>query len=383
MWAPEIGRPGGQPISPIQIVTTPGRNEYGSGAIRARKTCHPGRMPSRPTSGHIPADRLARRSPERRPVRLEAHGDVRVDDWFWLRDKDDPAVIEHLEAENAYTEAAMAGTGALQSELFDEIVARIEETDLSVPVRKGPLALLQPHGRGQQLRHPLPPAVAPRRADRSAAGPASDRAAGRGRAGHPGREPAGRGARLLRRRAICRSVPTTGGWRTRPTPPAASVSPCASPIWPTGTPSPESIEDTSYGVAWANDNATVFYVRVDEAMRPYQLWRHRVGTRPGHRRPGLRGARRPLLPGGGPDQGRPVRADEPRLEGDLRGPGARRRRPAGDVHGRRAPASGDRVQRRPRPGRPRPGEAEPVPHRHQRRGRGLPADGGPRRLARP
>ena len=48
----------------------------------------------------------------------------------------------------------------------------------------------------------------------------------------------------------------------------------------TGSESPESIEDTSYGVAWANDNRTVFYVRVDEAMRPYQLWRHRVGTDP-------------------------------------------------------------------------------------------------------
>ena len=48
----------------------------------------------------------------------------------------------------------------------------------------------------------------------------------------------------------------------------------------TGAEADESIEDTSYGVAWANDDATVFYVRVDEAMRPFQLWRHRVGTDP-------------------------------------------------------------------------------------------------------
>jgi oligopeptidase B len=48
----------------------------------------------------------------------------------------------------------------------------------------------------------------------------------------------------------------------------------------TGSESPESIEDTSYGTAWANDNSTVFYVRVDEAMRPHQLWRHHVGTDP-------------------------------------------------------------------------------------------------------
>ena len=75
---------------------------------------------------------------ERRPVRLETHGDVRTDDWFWLRDKDDPAVIAHLRAENSYTEAVTEGTRELRERLFEEMVARIEETDLSVPVRKGP-----------------------------------------------------------------------------------------------------------------------------------------------------------------------------------------------------------------------------------------------------
>ncbi|HLH45573.1 MAG TPA: prolyl oligopeptidase family serine peptidase, partial [Acidimicrobiales bacterium] len=43
---------------------------------------------------------------------------------------------------------------------------------------------------------------------------------------------------------------------------------------------PETIADTSYGLAWASDNATVFYTRVDDAMRPYQVWRHRLGTDP-------------------------------------------------------------------------------------------------------
>ena len=75
---------------------------------------------------------------ERRPVTLEAHGDVRTDDWFWLRDKEDPAVIAHLEAENTYTDSAMASTAGLREALFAEMVARIQETDLSVPVRKGP-----------------------------------------------------------------------------------------------------------------------------------------------------------------------------------------------------------------------------------------------------
>ena len=91
----------------------------------------------------------------------------------------------------------------------------------------------------------------------------------------------------------------------------------------------ESIEDTSYGVAWANDNATVFYVRVDEAMRPYQLWRHRVGTDPAvdmlvYEEPDDR-----YYLGRGTDQGRPVHPARPGLQGDLGVPGTARRRPRG------------------------------------------------------
>ncbi|HWC39750.1 MAG TPA: hypothetical protein VG476_14525, partial [Acidimicrobiales bacterium] len=74
----------------------------------------------------------------RRPTVLRAHGDERVDEWYWLRERDDPEVLAYLEAENAYTRAAMAATTGLQETLYAEIVARIKETDLSVPVRKGP-----------------------------------------------------------------------------------------------------------------------------------------------------------------------------------------------------------------------------------------------------
>ena len=63
---------------------------------------------------------------------------TRADDWYWLRGRDDPDVLAYLEAENAYTTAVMADTTSLQDALYAEIVARIQETDLSVPVRKGP-----------------------------------------------------------------------------------------------------------------------------------------------------------------------------------------------------------------------------------------------------
>src|SRR5262249_43595182 len=57
--------------------------------------------------------------------------------YFWLRQKDDPEVAAYLAAENAYAEGIVAGTGDLQERLYREMLARIKETDLSVPYRKG------------------------------------------------------------------------------------------------------------------------------------------------------------------------------------------------------------------------------------------------------
>ncbi|MEZ5979311.1 MAG: S9 family peptidase [Planctomycetota bacterium] len=68
-----------------------------------------------------------------RPTKLEKHGHVRVDDYYWLRDREDPEVIAYLEAENAYTDAVMADTEELQQELYDEMIARLVQDDASVP----------------------------------------------------------------------------------------------------------------------------------------------------------------------------------------------------------------------------------------------------------
>ena len=73
----------------------------------------------------------------KRPRLDVVHGQHRVDDYFWLRDKDDPEVRAYLEAENRFTEAAMASTRPLQDALYKEMLGRIKETDLSVPFRDG------------------------------------------------------------------------------------------------------------------------------------------------------------------------------------------------------------------------------------------------------
>src|SRR5712664_3098668 len=74
---------------------------------------------------------------EKKPKITEINGDRLVDNYFWLREKSNPAVISHLQAENAYTEATMKPTGPLQAKLYNEILSHIKQTDENVPYRWG------------------------------------------------------------------------------------------------------------------------------------------------------------------------------------------------------------------------------------------------------
>ena len=73
----------------------------------------------------------------RRPQVLSIHGDDRVDEWYWLRNREDPEVLAHLEAENAYAEAVLAPAAELRERIYDEIRSRVQETDDSAPVPDG------------------------------------------------------------------------------------------------------------------------------------------------------------------------------------------------------------------------------------------------------
>jgi oligopeptidase B len=207
---------------------------------------------------------------ERRPVELTAHGDVRIDDWYWLRDRDDPAVIAHLEAENAYTQGAMAPTEKRQQALYEEMVARIEETDVSVPARKGPWAYYVRTLEGSSYAiHCRRPATAPEGAEDAHDEEQVILDENRLAEGHDYLA-VGNLAVSPDHRWLAYSTDTDGSERYT----------MRFRDLVDGGESPEEIADTTYGVAWANDNRTLFYVRVDQAMRPYQLWRHRVGDEP-------------------------------------------------------------------------------------------------------
>ncbi|HLN15194.1 MAG TPA: S9 family peptidase [Acidimicrobiales bacterium] len=211
--------------------------------------------------------------PVRRPTVLTAHGDRRVDDWYWLRDRDDPVVIAHLRAENAYAEEVLRPLEGLTKTLFDEIVARIQETDLSVPVRHGPFWY---YIRTEEAKsYPLH-CRRPADGDDPPSGPAG-----------PGEESilldenrlaqgheyfdVGNLAVSPDHDRLAFAVDTTGGERFELSFRELGDVP----------PATETLPDTFYGLAWASDSETIFYTRVDEAMRPYQLWRHRLGTDPG------------------------------------------------------------------------------------------------------
>jgi oligopeptidase B len=74
---------------------------------------------------------------QRIPQPSTIHGDTRQDDYYWLREKDNPAVRAYLEAENAYTKAVTKPTEGLQEKLYSEMLGRIKQTDSTVPVRNG------------------------------------------------------------------------------------------------------------------------------------------------------------------------------------------------------------------------------------------------------
>jgi len=87
--------------------------------------------------GACAEDEMPTPTVEKKPTELEMHGDVRVDDYYWLRERDNPDVIAYLEAENDYVDTALADSAGLRERLFDEMRSRIKEDDSSAPYKHG------------------------------------------------------------------------------------------------------------------------------------------------------------------------------------------------------------------------------------------------------
>lgn len=216
--------------------------------------------------------------PPKEPHRLVTHGDTRVDEWYWLQDRRDPRVLEHLRAENAYTEAALARLEPLRNQLFAEMVGRIQETDVSAPLRRGPWWHYQRTRAGSDYalhcRCPATDGSEPPTLDQV---PPDEQVIldENQLVGEGGYLALGTFALSPDHRWLAYGVDRNGAerfaLRFRDLGDSAHHPPTS---W---TESPETVE-ASYGGAWASDNQTFFYTKVDRAMRPFQVWRHVVGT---------------------------------------------------------------------------------------------------------
>jgi len=190
-------------------------------------------------------------------------GHVRVDEYYWLRQRGDSAVTNYLEAENAYTDKVMKHTEKFQEKLYQEMLGRIKETDLSVPVREDSFFYYSRSEEGKQypiMCRKLKSLDAPEEImldinvlaeghdffDLGAFSVSPDHS------------------------MLAYSLDTAGNENY-----TLVVKKLA-----TGEMYPDQIDNTSYPIEWTSDNSALIYPILDDIHRPYELYLHKLGTTP-------------------------------------------------------------------------------------------------------
>lgn len=196
----------------------------------------------------------------RRPHLITQHGRTRTDDFFWMRERDNAEVIAQLEAENAYANAVMAHTTELQKQLFQEMKGRIKEQDVSAPVKDGAYFYYTREEEGQQYpihcrKHGNLDAAEEVLLDENALAQGHDYF----RVGNFEVSPD--------HRWLAFAVDTDG----------SELYTLRIKNLITHEVLPDRIANTYYGLEWAKDSRTLFYVTLDEAKRPDKIFRHVVG----------------------------------------------------------------------------------------------------------
>jgi oligopeptidase B len=205
----------------------------------------------------------------KRPHSITQHGQTRIDDYFWLRNRDDPETLPYLKAENEYLEAVLAHTLPLQEKLFLEMKARIPESDLSAPQKHGGYIYYTRMEPGRQY-------------------PIYYRKTGMDESEEEV---------LLDQNVLAEGHPFCGLGAFELSPDHAKLAYlvdyegseiytlyikdlCTGRLFPEAIPNTYGLFYYQRGVAWSLDNQTLFYTTLDTAHRPYRLYRHVVGTSP-------------------------------------------------------------------------------------------------------
>src|SRR5215207_4286822 len=205
----------------------------------------------------------------KRPYEITQHGQTRIDNYYWMRDRSDPEVLKYLHAENDYLEEIMGHTKSLQGTLYAEMKGRIKETDSTVPEKRGEYFYCSRTQEGKQY-----PIYCRKKG--SLEGPEEI---------------------LLDQNLLAegKSFCSIGALTVSPDENklAFSLDVEGGEIYTiyikdltTGILYPEVIPNTyssvyvHTGVEWANDSQSVFYLTLDASERPYKVLRHRLGTDP-------------------------------------------------------------------------------------------------------
>lgn len=199
-----------------------------------------------------------------RPVATTVHGDTRIDEYAWLREKENAEVLDHLRAENSYTERMLEHLAPLREELFLEFKSRILETDLSVPTSKGPWDYFGRTVEGQQY------GIHCRRPRHAEPNDATDQT-------------------LLDENVLAAGHQffALGTFEVSPNHEllAYAFDTDGDEVYElhvrdlaTNLDLPDVLTETAPGVVWGADNTTILYTTLDDMMRPWQVWRHVLGT---------------------------------------------------------------------------------------------------------
>lgn len=192
---------------------------------------------------------------------LTMHGDTRLDNYFWLNQRENPEVVAYLEAENAYTKSMMSHTEAFQEKLYNEMVGRIQQTDISVPYLENGYYYYSRFEEGKEY-----PFFCRKKGNLEAPEEImlDVNQMAKGHAFYEiGSYQVSEDNRLL----------------------AYAVDTVSRRIYTiyfkdlvTGEILPDKIDGTAGNLAWANDNKTLFYATKDESLRVNRIWKHRLGV---------------------------------------------------------------------------------------------------------
>jgi oligopeptidase B len=196
------------------------------------------------------------------PMPLEKHGHTRIDDYYWLRERENPQVIAFLKAENDFAEREMAHAKALEAKLFEEIKSRIKQTDMSVPYKRDGYFYYTRYEEGREY---------PIYARKKGALDQPEEIVLNGNELAEGREffSIGGWAMSSAQDIVAYAVDTQG----------RRIHTIYFKDMSTGKLRSDVLPEVTENLAWAEDNKTIFYAKQDPAtLRAFQIYRHVLGT---------------------------------------------------------------------------------------------------------